>query len=83
MHEREKDMSHNIETGQAGIGLTRTPAPAQYAPGLAALWREVGSHWMTPAGGSERVVCYCGPANHLTGPQWADGDPRTAEEMNR
>jgi hypothetical protein len=29
-------------------------------------WRAVGSHLV--ADGS---CCHCGPANHLTGPQWA------------
>ena len=54
-----------------GYGYDVTPAPANLSPGT--VWREIGSHdALTPAGVA--YVCRCGPANHITGPQFSSRD---------
>lgn len=57
--------------------LAYTPIPASYGPKLAAKWRTQGTHFTIDG------VCGCGPANHLSGPQWATRDGIEYREPTR
>lgn len=45
--------------------LNVTPAPRGERN-----WRTTGTH-VSYDGSGDTIICGCGPANHLSGPQWA------------